>query len=179
MAMFPCPGRLLARRRGGSSGSGCGTPFFPRILVHLVGLHGRVVQRQRVGRCQGRPLEAVPQLQQVLAVPLQLAGQPRRGLALGDPAEDQEDLGGPSVGLVEGRAGEGVEYPAAGATAVVEDRRAVPPVDLEVVAAPAPRAGEALGMEGLNEFLIAGVLVQELDDREVHELLRCSGPGIP
>src|SRR5918998_3742072 len=39
LSHVPWPGRLLARRRGGSSGSVCGTPFFPRVLVHLVGLH--------------------------------------------------------------------------------------------------------------------------------------------
>jgi hypothetical protein len=104
-------------------------PSFPRVLVHLLGLDRLVVQRQRVGGLQGRVPEPVPELQQVLAVPVQLAGQPRGGLALRDPPEDQEDLGGPPMGLVEGGAGEGVEHPAAGVTAVVQHRGAVPPVD--------------------------------------------------
>jgi hypothetical protein len=76
------------------------------------------------------------------------------------------------VGLVEGGAGEGVEHPAAGVTAVVEDRGAVPPVDLQAVPGPAPRAGEPLGVKGINEFLVAGVLVHELGDGEVHGGLR-------
>src|SRR5271157_4756048 len=35
----------FARRLGGSSGSVCGTPFFPRVLVHLVGLGRRWCER--------------------------------------------------------------------------------------------------------------------------------------
>ncbi len=31
----PC--RLFARRRGGSAGSQCSSPFFPRILKHFIG----------------------------------------------------------------------------------------------------------------------------------------------
>jgi hypothetical protein len=41
LAEVPCPVRLLARRRGGSVGSGCGVRFFPRVLVQLIGLEGR------------------------------------------------------------------------------------------------------------------------------------------
>src|SRR5262249_26758340 len=33
---LPSPRALLARRRGGSSALRCGSPFFPRILEHLV-----------------------------------------------------------------------------------------------------------------------------------------------
>jgi len=149
-------------------------PFFPRVLVHLVGLHRSVVQRQGVGRFQGRVLEPVPELQQVLAVPVQFAGEPCGGLALGDPPEDQEDLRGPPVGLVEGGASEGIEHPAAGVTAVVEDRGAVPPVHLQGVAGLTARAGQAVGVEDLDELLVAGILVHELSDGEVHGGLRCS-----
>src|SRR4051812_23065486 len=69
----PCPRTGLARRRGGSAGEACRSPFFPRVLVHLVGLdvpvrQGRAVQgRGRVG------LQPVPQAQQLAAVPAQLA----------------------------------------------------------------------------------------------------------
>jgi hypothetical protein len=41
LAKVPCPFRLLARRRGGSSGSGWGVLVFPRVLVPCVGLKGR------------------------------------------------------------------------------------------------------------------------------------------
>src|SRR5258707_5406203 len=46
----PRPRRLLARRRGGSSTSGCGVPFFPRILEHLITFDFRI--RQNAGRLQ-------------------------------------------------------------------------------------------------------------------------------
>src|SRR5262249_19305152 len=83
----PWPPRLLARRRGGSSGSACGMPFFPRVLVHLVGLDHGVVQRVAVQADSGALLEPVPQGQQFLAIAGQLAGHLRRGGALSDPAE--------------------------------------------------------------------------------------------
>jgi hypothetical protein len=41
LAKVPCPFRLLARRRGGSSGSGGGVRVFPRGLVPFGGLKGR------------------------------------------------------------------------------------------------------------------------------------------
>src|SRR5262245_62535145 len=93
-AQVPCPGRALARRRGGSSGSRCGTPFSPRVLVGLVGLQHSVVQRHDVAIAVGRALEPVPQLQQLGAVAVQLAGQSRRGDALGEAADDQDQLPG-------------------------------------------------------------------------------------
>jgi hypothetical protein len=104
----------------------------------------------------------------VLAVSLQLAGQPRGGLALRDPPEDQEDLGGPPMGLMEGGPGEGVEHPAAAVTAVAQHRGAVPPVHPQVVAGVAPRAGQPLGVEQVDKLLVAGVLVHEPGDGEVH-----------
>src|SRR5215469_17699531 len=61
VAKVPWPRRLLARRRGGSSGSSCGMPFFPRVLVHLIGLDHRVVQRVAVQTDAGALLESVPQ----------------------------------------------------------------------------------------------------------------------
>jgi hypothetical protein len=86
------------------------------------------------------------------------------GLALGDPSQDQDDLGGSAVGLVGGGAGEGVEYPAAAVTAVVQGRGAVPPVDPQAVAGPTARADQAVGVEDGDEPLVAGVLVHGLGD---------------
>src|SRR5215470_18155686 len=83
-SQVPCPGRALARRRGGSSGSRCGTPFFPRILVGLVGLQHVVVQRHDVAVAEGEVLEPMPQVQQLGAVAAQLAGQLGGGDALGE-----------------------------------------------------------------------------------------------
>jgi hypothetical protein len=97
-------------------------PVFPRVLIHLVGLHRVVVQRQRVGRLKRGLLDAVSQLQQVLTMLLQLAGEPRGGLAVRDTPQDEHDFRGAAVGFVEGRAGEVVEHPAAVGAAVVQDR---------------------------------------------------------
>src|SRR5262249_13047403 len=91
-SQVPCPGRALARRRGGSSGSRCGTPFFPRILVGLVGLQHRVLQRHDVAVAEGQILEPVPQVQQLRAVAAQLAGQLGGGDTLGETAEDQDQF---------------------------------------------------------------------------------------
>src|SRR3954467_5246165 len=88
----PCPLAWFARRRGGSSGSVCGTPFFPRVLVHLIGLRPVVGQGRVVGGVARAGLDPVPQLQEVLAADPDLAGELGGGSPLGDAAEDQEDL---------------------------------------------------------------------------------------
>jgi hypothetical protein len=64
-------------------------PFFPRVLVHLVGLDLSVIQRIAVQPPACVLLEAVSQFQQVLPVAAQLAGHPGRGLTRGDAVEDQ------------------------------------------------------------------------------------------
>src|SRR5262249_30549674 len=86
VSKVPWPLRLLARRRGGSSGSSCGMPFFPRVLVHLVGLDHGVVQRVAVQADAGALLESVPEGQQLLAIAAQFARHLRRGGPLSDPA---------------------------------------------------------------------------------------------
>jgi hypothetical protein len=150
-------------------------PFFPRILEHLVGLDHRVIERQGIGGPQGVVLELVPQVQQVLPVPVQFASQTGRGRALGDAPEDQEDLRGAAVGLAEDGLGEGVEDPAARAV-VVQDRGTGPAVDPKSLATLAARAGQSLGVEDLDKSLVAGLLVHQLGDREIHGSLRGRGP---
>src|SRR6059036_881891 len=73
VSKVPCPLRLLARRRGGSAGSACGMPFFPRVLVHLVRLDYLIVERVAVQAEAGPVLEPVSEGQQFLAVAAQLA----------------------------------------------------------------------------------------------------------
>src|SRR3954454_9014969 len=91
-SQVPWPRALFARRRGGSSGSRCGTPFFPRILVGLVGLQHLVIQRHPVAVPEGQVLEPVPQVQQLRAVALQLPGQLGGGDTLCEPADDQHEF---------------------------------------------------------------------------------------
>lgn len=164
----PWPNFWLARRRGGSSGSSCTTPFFPRVLVPLVGLDGGVGQRRGVGLVgrQGAGLDPVPPLQQVAAAAARLAGQGGGRAALGEAAEDQDALAGAEVGLVPVGAGDGVVDPAAGLAAVVEHRVAMVAVDVGVGAA-AAGAAPALGVEQPEPPVVAGALVHRLGDREV------------
>src|SRR3954453_2722385 len=84
LSKVPWPRRLLARRRGGSSGSSRATPFFPRVLVHLIGLDALVPQRVTIQTQSGVLLEAVPQSQQLHPIAAQLARQPCRRGPLGD-----------------------------------------------------------------------------------------------
>ena len=67
LAKVPCPFRLLARRRGGSAGSGWGVLCFPRVLVQFVRLKGGAGhQVGGRGRVQ-MGLETLPQGMQRLA----------------------------------------------------------------------------------------------------------------
>jgi hypothetical protein len=73
------------------------SPFFPRVLVHLVGLGLIVRQRRAVRGGQGAGLDGVPQLQQMLAADPHLTGEFRGRHLLRDAPEDQEDLDGAEV----------------------------------------------------------------------------------
>jgi hypothetical protein len=147
----------------------CGTPFFPRILVHLVGLGPVVRQPLAVDGGQRTCLDLVPQPQQMLATDPHLASELRGGDPLGDAAEDQKDLGGAEVSPLPGGPGEHIEHSTACLAAVVEDRGiGVTAVDVEALAGATPRAGEPLGVEPIEELLAATLLVHQVDDREVH-----------
>jgi hypothetical protein len=147
----------------------CGTPFFPRILVHLVGLGPVVRQRLAVDGGQRTGLDRMPQPQQVLATDPHLAGEFRGGDPLGDAAEDQEDLGGAEVSALPVCSREQIEHPAARLAAVVDDRGVgVTAVDVEALAGTTPGAGEPLGVEQVEELLAAILLVHQVEDREVH-----------
>jgi hypothetical protein len=154
-------------------------PFFPRILVHLVGLDHRVVQRVAVQTDAGALLEPVPQGQQFLAIAAQLARHLRRGGALSDPAEDQKELRGAAMSAPQRGPREGVEDPAAGAALEVHHGGAMAAVDPQASPLPAARAGQAVGVEQFDEFGVAGVLVQIVVQGEIHgQDLHATG-GIP
>src|SRR3954469_7666849 len=178
VSQVPWPLAWFARRRGGSSGSVCGTPFFPRILVGLVGLQDLVIQGHPVAVPEGQVLQPVSQVQQPRAVALQLTGELRGGDPLGDPADDQDQFDGPPLDSVEGRAGEGIEHPLAMAAAVVQDRGASAAVDGHAVALMAPRAGEPVGVQPRDQLDVTGALVHQVGDREVHGRLQCRSAGL-
>jgi hypothetical protein len=122
-------------------------PFFPRVLVHLVGFDHVVVQRVAVQADPRVFLEAVAQLQQVLAVTAEFTGHPGRGFSRGHAVEDQHDLRGAAVCALQDGPGEGVEDTTAVATLVVQDRLPAAAVDPQTLLLAAPGTGQPRGMQ--------------------------------
>ena len=121
---------------------------------------------------EGEILEPVPQVQEFRAVAAQLAGQLSGGDALGEAADDQDQFPGPALDAVQGRAGEGVDDAMAVTAAEVQDRVAAPPVDDQASVAVAAGAGQAVGMQPVDELGIARLFIHQVGDREIHGGLR-------
>lgn len=172
MSQVPWPRALFARRRGGSSGSRCGTPFFPRVLEGLVGLQNLVVPGQPVSIPERQVLQSVPEVEQLRAVAVQFAGQLGGGDALGEPADDQDQFAGPTLGAAQARAGERIEDSLAVTAPKVQDRGAAAAVDDHAVVSPALRAGHPLGVQPFDHGGVAGVLIHQVNDREIHGRLQ-------
>jgi hypothetical protein len=117
----------------------------------------------------------VPQVQEFRAVAVQLTGQLGRGDALGEAADDQDQFPRPALDAVQGRAGQGVEDPMAVAAPEVQDRVAAAAVDDHAVVLMAARAGQAVGMQPLDELGIARLFIHQVGDRKVHGGLRMEG----
>ena len=144
-------------------------PFFPRVLEHLVRLGGTTGHRAGVPRrFPGEILKLVPQGEQGLAVAAEFAGQLGGRGALADTPQDQDQLRGRVVGLLERSAGVGVEDATARAAAVIEHGRVTALVKRHRIGPPTGRAVQPVGVEGVHQELVAGVGVQEIEDREVH-----------
>jgi hypothetical protein len=121
----------------------------------------------------------MPQRQQFLAIAAQLAGHLRRGGALSDPAEDHQKLRGTAVRPLQRGSREGVEDPAATTALEVHQGGTMTAVNPEVLPLSAPRASQAVRVEQFDEFGIAGVLVQIIDQGEVHGLNPHATGSIP
>jgi len=141
-------------------------------LIGLVGLQHRIIQRHDVAVAVGEILEPVPQVQQLRAVAVQLAGELGGGHALSEAADDQDQFPGPALDAVQGGAGEGVEDAVAVAAAEVQDRVAAAAMDDHAVGLMASGAGHAVGMQPANEPVIACLFIHQVGDREVHGGLR-------
>jgi hypothetical protein len=137
-------------------------------LVHLIAFDHRVAQRIAVQPDPGVLLESMPQRQQVPAVATQLAGYLGRRCPLGDAAEDHQDLGGTPLDALEEGSSPGVEDAPAAATLVVQNRLAVSAMDAQVVPFSASWASQALGVEQFDEFGVASVLIEVVDQGEIH-----------
>jgi hypothetical protein len=143
-------------------------PFFPRVLVGLIGLDHAVVEWVAIQPPPGVLLEAMPQVQQVPAVAAQFAGQLCRRDALGDPAKDQDDLRWLALGPLEDGAGPGIEDAAAMAALIVEHRGAVAAMDAESIGRATTGAGQAVGVQHRDEFGVAGIVVHQVGEGEIH-----------
>src|SRR5262249_52659155 len=132
-------------------------------------LPGGAPRRRPAGGGGGAGLQGVPAGQQVRPAGPQLAGQLRRGGPLGEAAKDQEDPRRGAMGPLPGGGGVQVEDPPAVAAAVVDDRGGgAVAMDGVAVAPAAAGAGQSVGMEQVQQPLIAGGLVHQVEDREVH-----------
>jgi hypothetical protein len=125
----------------------CGIPFFPRVLVHLVGFDHSVAQGVAVQPEPRVLLEAVPQLQEVLAVATQLAGYLGRGLARRDAVQDQHQLSGAAVRPLQDGPGPGVEDATAVTALVVQDRLPVAVMDPQALPLATRRTGQTVGVK--------------------------------
>jgi hypothetical protein len=143
-------------------------PCFPRVLVHLVRLDDGVIPRIAVQPPPRMFLEAVPQLQQVLAVAAQFTGHPGRGHTRGDAVEDPQDQTRAAVRALQDGPGPGVEHTAAVAALGVQDRLPVAVVDAQALLSTAPGTGQPPGVQQLDAFAVAGVLVQGILQGEIH-----------
>src|SRR3990172_8249550 len=81
LSMVPIPRRLLARRRGGSSGSSCFSPFFC-ILKHFICLGHLIWQRVSQLVLQAKLLNSMSPIKKCAIVQFQLLSQLQSGSAL-------------------------------------------------------------------------------------------------
>jgi hypothetical protein len=154
----------LPRRRGGSAGSRCGTPFFPRVLIHLIDFHHRI--RQSVGRapCLGMGLNTMPKLQQLYPVCAQFTRQMRGALALRKSLQKGDDMRARSLGPLPDSTCERIVNSSTGA-AVVQHRSSVPSVDRGLRYRSLTAATmQSVGMQEVNQPLIALLFIQQIDD---------------
>src|ERR1700733_8674171 len=155
LSQVPCPRTLFPRRRGGSAGSRWGTPFFPRILVHLIHFHHRVGQRGSRRSILSVGLNAVTQIQQMRAVSSQFSGQVCGALPLRKALQNSDDLRARSVRTVPDGAGKGIVDSSA-TTTVVQHRSAITPMDAAFRCGPlATITAQTLGMQVVDQPIVA------------------------
>src|SRR3972149_676872 len=166
----PCPRTLLPRRRGGSSGSGCGIPFFPRILVHLVGLRDRIGQG---ALAEGLPSQGVPamaQEQQLHAIALQFSRQLGRRRPLGNAPQNQPHGRWPTRGAFQDRARPGIEHPTTRDALVVQHRLPMPAMDPQPPTGPAAWAHQTVGVQKLQQFGVTSSFIHDIEKWKIHPL---------
>jgi hypothetical protein len=91
---------------------------------------------------------------------------------LGEAAEDQDQFARPALDAAQRGVREDVEDAMAVAAAEVQDRVAAPTVNDEAIVAMAAGAGQAIGVQPVDELGIARLFIHQIDDREIHGGLR-------
>jgi hypothetical protein len=116
--------------------------------------------------------------QELLAVAVEFAGELGGWCALTDAAEDEHQLGRRAMGLLQRRAGVGIEDAAAVPTAVIEHGLMAMVVEGERVRSLAVGTVQTLGMKDVDQKLITRVGVHEIENWEVHpRALRATASG--
>lgn len=114
----------------------------------------------------------MPQVQQLRAVAVQLAGQLGGGDSLGEAAYDQDQFPGPALIALQRRGGEDVEDAVAVATAEVQHRVAAAAMDDHAIGLMAAGAGQAVRVQPVDELGVAGMFIHQVGDRKVHSGLQ-------
>ena len=128
MANVPWPLNRLARRRDGAAGSKGGSPSSPAFwYISSAPVTGSLTPRG--GKAlEGEPLNAAADVEEVMPLDAQLPRERQRRNALRERPEDQEQLRAARADALQGRARKRVEHLSAFATAIVDERRAMPVV---------------------------------------------------
>jgi hypothetical protein len=108
-------------------------------------------------------------LQKAGPIPLQLPGKLSRRHPLGDAAQDNHQFAGRAMGSLKRGASEGIEDASARLALIVQHRRAIPPMNAQVIGLAAPGTVQPLGMQHVQEFPVAGFIIHEINDGKVHD----------
>src|SRR5712691_2117811 len=167
LSQVPWPFTLLARRRGGSSGSSCLTPFSPAfwyissasVTVSFKTVGGEMLLNQL--------LNLVTVLQQVRSVDPELARQVLCGHALRHPTQNQNNRGAAVARPVPDRVRKQIVDCATRLTPIVQDWRAMPIMCPLTRCERMPlRTVQALRVQHRDEVTVAGLLVHQRLDRK-------------
>src|ERR671932_337014 len=168
VSQLPCPRVLFARRRGGSAAFGGLRPFSPAFWYSSsasVTASGSGAEGGKGLRDQR--LDLVASLQEVAAVNAQFGCQMLGRHTLGDTPQDLDNRRATVARLRPERAGKHIEDGATTATPVVHDRRAMSIMGRLIGGqGVAIRTVEAVRGQGMEEKVVAGLLIQQLGEGE-------------
>jgi hypothetical protein len=101
------------------------------------------------------------QLKKMAARAPQFPSQSGGAPPLGDAPQDQQHFRGTAMAPLKPRPCPGIEHATAVGTAIIQDGMAMTPVDDHSVGGAATGAMKPVGMQEIQQLLIAGVLVHE------------------